>query len=59
MRIIEKIMMVVVEVQHELFALMVDAVGDVLSLADEPLRESALQHGWSSWRSVAAGVFQA
>lgn len=54
---LEKIMMVVVDFQHELYALMVDAVGDVLSL---PMKnfEKVPANIDPSWRSVAAGVFK-
>lgn len=54
---IDKIMMVVVDFQHELFALMVDAVGDVLSLPMNRF-EKVPGNMDSSWRSVAAGVFK-
>lgn len=54
---LEKIMMVVVDFQHELYALMVDSVGDVLSL---PMKnfEKVPANMDPSWRSVAAGVFR-
>lgn len=51
------IMMVVVDYQHELFALMVDAVGDVLSLPMSTF-EKAPANMDASWRSLAAGVFK-
>jgi purine-binding chemotaxis protein CheW len=54
---LEKIMMVVVEVHHELFALMVDAVGDVLSLSMSNF-EKVPSNMDGSWRSMAAGVFK-
>lgn len=54
---IEKIMMVVVDFQHELFALMVDAVGDVLSLPMNRF-EKVPANMDPSWRAVAAGVFK-
>lgn len=54
---IEKIMMVVVDFQHELYALMVDAVGDVLSLSMNRF-EKVPSNMDASWRSVAAGVFK-
>jgi purine-binding chemotaxis protein CheW len=51
------IMMVVVEYQHELFALMIDAVGDVLALAsDEQERLPANMN--DHWRSVASGIYK-
>ncbi len=53
----EKIMKVVVEYQHELYALMVDNVGDVL-----PLTLSAIEKPPANldptWRDVAAGVYK-
>ncbi len=51
------IMNVVVDVHHELFALMVDAVGDVLSLSMQRF-EKAPTNMDANWRSVAAGVFK-
>jgi len=51
------IMMVVVDYQHELFALMVDAVGDVLSLSMNRF-EKVPANMDPSWRAVAAGVFK-
>lgn len=53
----QAIMMVVVDYQHELFALMVDAVGDVLSL---PMRdfEKVPANIDANWRTLAAGVFK-
>lgn len=54
---LEKIMMVVVDFQHELFALMVDAVGDVLTLPMSSF-EKVPANMDSSWRAVAAGVFK-
>jgi purine-binding chemotaxis protein CheW len=53
----EKIMKVVVEYQHELYALIVDAVGDVLSL---PMKnfDKVPANLDSSWRALAAGVFK-
>lgn len=53
----EKVMMVVVEYQHELFALMVDAVGDVLSLATDRFEKTPANMD-ASWRGVASGVFK-
>ncbi len=53
----EKIMMVVVDFQHELFALMVDAVGDVLSFPMSSF-EKAPGNMDPSWRMLAAGVFK-
>lgn len=54
---LQKIMMVVVDFQHELFALMVDAVGDVLSLQMNRF-EKVPANMDASWRSMAAGVFK-
>lgn len=54
---LEKIMMVVVDYQHELFALMVDAVGDVLSLTMNRFEKTPANMD-ANWRSVAAGVFK-
>jgi len=53
----EKVMKVVVEHQHELFALMVDAVGDVLALPMNRF-EKVPSNMDSSWRAVASGVFK-
>ncbi len=53
----QKIMMVVADYQHELFALMVDAVGDVLSLQMTNF-EKVPSNMDPSWRAVAAGVFK-
>ncbi len=50
-------MFVVVESDHELFALMVDAVGDVLSLSMREF-EAAPANLDAAWRSIAAGVFK-
>lgn len=53
----EKMMMLVAEHQHELYALMVDAVGDVLSLPSKQFEKvpSNLDQGW---RALATGVFK-
>lgn len=53
----KNIMMVVVDYQHELFALMVDAVGDVLSLQMNRF-EKVPANMDGSWRALAAGVFK-
>lgn len=53
----EDIMMVVVDFKHELFALMVDAVGDVLSLSMNDF-EKVPANMDADWRSMAAGVFK-
>jgi purine-binding chemotaxis protein CheW len=53
----EKIMMVVVEARHELFALIVDTVGDVLSL-DMANFEKAPSNMDTGWRSMSSGVFK-
>lgn len=53
----DNIMMVVVDFQHELFALMVDAVGDVLTLPMNRFEKTPANID-PNWRSVAAGVFK-
>lgn len=53
----EEIMMVVLDFQHELFALMVDAVGDVLSLPMNSF-EKVPPNMDSGWRGLAVGVFK-
>ena len=53
----DKIMMAVVEYQHELFALMIDQVGDVLQLAMNRF-EKVPSNMDSTWRGMAAGVFK-
>jgi purine-binding chemotaxis protein CheW len=53
----KSIMMVVVDFQHELFALMIDAVGDVLSLPMNRF-EKVPANMDPSWRALAAGVFK-
>ncbi len=50
-------MMVVVEYQHELFALMVDSVGDVLSLSGED-QERLPANMNDNWRGVSSGVYK-
>jgi purine-binding chemotaxis protein CheW len=50
-------MYVVVEYEQELFALMVDAVGDVLTLSMRDF-ESIPSNFDSGWRDIAAGVFK-
>jgi len=50
-------MFVVVECQHELFALMVDAVGDVLDLSMRDF-EAPPANLDAQWRNIAAGVFK-
>ena len=54
---LENIMMVVVDFQHELFALMVDSVGDVLQLPMNSF-EKVPANMDAGWRSMAAGVFK-
>ena len=54
---VEAGMLVVVDYQHELFALMVDAVGDVLSLSMNRM-EKVPANMDAGWRSVAVGVFK-
>jgi purine-binding chemotaxis protein CheW len=51
------IMKVVVEYQHELFAFIVDTVGDVLTLEMSQL-EKAPSNMDETWRDVSAGVFK-
>lgn len=51
------IMMVVVDFQHELFALMIDKVGDVLSLPMNRFEKVPVNMD-PAWRSLAAGVFK-
>lgn len=51
------IMKVVVDYQHELFALMVDAVGDVLTLPMHQF-EKVPANMDANWRAVAAGIFK-
>jgi purine-binding chemotaxis protein CheW len=53
----DAIMMMVVEYQHELFALMVDAVGDVLSLTSDRC-EKVPSNMDASWRAIASSVFK-
>jgi purine-binding chemotaxis protein CheW len=53
----EKIMKVVVEYQHELFALMVDAVGDVLTLSLSQIERSPANLN-ETWKQVSAGVYK-
>ncbi|MBN8543762.1 MAG: chemotaxis protein CheW [Alphaproteobacteria bacterium] len=53
----DTMMKVVVEYQHELFAFMVDAVGDVLTLEMSDCEKPPSNMN-ESWRSVAAGVFK-
>jgi purine-binding chemotaxis protein CheW len=53
----ETMMKVVVEYQHELFAFMVDSVGDVLTLEMNQL-EKAPANMDDTWHSVSAGVFK-
>jgi purine-binding chemotaxis protein CheW len=50
-------MMIVVEHQHELYALMVDSVGDVLTLAAEE-QERLPANMNDNWRSIAAGIYK-
>jgi len=53
----ESVMMIVVDYQHELFALMVDAVGDVLTLPMNQF-EKTPANMQANWRGAAAGVFK-
>lgn len=51
----DKIMKIVVEYQHELYALMVDAVGDVLTLSLGSIEKTPANLD-ETWKQVAAGV---
>lgn len=51
----DKIMKIVVEYQHELYALMVDAVGDVLTLSLGSIEKVPANLN-DTWKQVAAGV---
>lgn len=53
----EKMMKVVVEYQNELFAFMVDGVGDVLTLQMDQLEKSPANMD-ETWRGVSTGVFK-
>jgi purine-binding chemotaxis protein CheW len=53
----DKVMKVVVEHQHDLFALMVDSVGDVLALPMNRF-EKVPSNMDPNWRAVASGVFK-
>lgn len=53
----DTVMKVVVEVRHELYALMVDAVGDVLSLTMDRF-EKVPANMEAVWRSMSAGIFK-
>lgn len=53
----EKVMKVVVEYQGELYAFIVDAVGDVLSLPMKQF-EKVPANMDPAWRALAAGVFK-
>lgn len=53
----EAMMKVVVEYQHELFAFMVDGVGDVLTLEMNQL-EKTPGNMEETWRALSAGVFK-
>lgn len=53
----DRAMKVVVEYQHELFALIIDEVGDVLTLEMSRF-EKVPSNMDATWRSVAAGVFK-
>lgn len=53
----EKMMKVVVEYQNELFAFMVDGVGDVLSLEMSVMEKSPANMD-ETWRGVSTGVFK-
>jgi len=53
----EKTMYVVVEYQNELYALLVDAVGDVLTLPMQQFEKTPANLD-SGWRALAAGVFK-
>lgn len=53
----EKVMKLVVEHQHDLYALIVDAVGDVMSLPTKNFDKVPTNLD-ASWRAVASGVFK-
>lgn len=53
----DKVMKIVVEYQHELFALMVDSVGDVLTLPLNGIEKTPANLS-ETWRQVAAGVYK-
>lgn len=53
----EKTMYVVVEYQNELYALLVDAVGDVLTLPMQQFEKTPANMDMN-WRSMTAGVFK-
>ena len=53
----DKVMKVVVEVRHELYALMVDAVGDVMSLTMDRF-EKVPANMEAAWRGMSAGIFK-
>jgi len=53
----EKIMKIVVEHHHELYALIVDSVGDVLTLSSG-LMEKPPANMDETWRHVSTGVFK-
>lgn len=53
----DDLMMVVVDYQNELFALMVDSVGDVLQLSMNHFEKVPVNMD-AGWRSMAAGVFK-
>jgi len=53
----QSVMMAVVEQQHELYALMVDAVGDVLTL-DTAEEERLPANMDDNWRGIASGVYK-
>lgn len=53
----EKTMYVVVEYNHELYALLVDAVGDVLTLQMQRF-EKVPANMDAQWRALSAGVFK-
>lgn len=50
-------MKVVVEYQHELYALIVDSVGDVLTLSLQQMEKTPANLD-TAWRQVSAGVFK-
>lgn len=53
----DKIMKIVVEYQHELYALMVDSVGDVLTLSLSAIEKVPANLN-DTWKQVAAGVYK-
>jgi len=53
----EKSMFVVVEYKGELFSLMVDSVGEVMTVPDQSIEKSPTNLG-GSWKDVTTGIFK-